>query len=64
MVDIDGEDTVFAYQGMAGASYSLNERSEIYGGYRYFGSDGADLGGGANLDYVSHSAEVGYRIRF
>lgn len=64
LVDIDGIDTVFAYQGLAGLAYSLNNESEIYGGYRYFGSEGADLSGGATLDYASHSAELGYRVRF
>lgn len=63
VVDIDGEDTVFAYQAMAGAAVGLNENSELYGGYRYFGSEGLDVGG-ATLDYASHSAEVGYRLRF
>ena len=64
MVDIDGEETVFAYQAMLGAAVDVNDRSEIYGGYRFFDSEGLDAGGGAELDYRSHSAEVGYRLRF
>lgn len=64
MVDVDGEDTVFAYQGMLGAAFNINANNELYAGYRYFAAEDADLGGGASLEYVSHSAELGYRIRF
>lgn len=63
VVDIDSEDTVFAYQGMVGASYGINSYSELFGGYRYFDSEGLKLDGGGEMDYTSHGIEFGYRIR-
>ena len=48
-ISVDGfnasEDGVrFAYQGMAGLAYQLNEYVELVGNYRYFETTGSDIG--------------------
>ena len=63
VVDIDGDDTVFAYQLMTGAAYTIDSHNEVYAGYRYFGSEGIEEGA-TDIDYESHNVEVGYRYRF
>lgn len=67
MVDVDGIDTVFAYQGMVGASYSLNPTNDVFLGYRYFGADTVEDNvstGKVGFDYDSHNIELGYRLHF
>lgn len=67
MVDVDSIDTVFAYQGMVGVSYAINNVHEVYGGYRYFGADTVEdnvTSGKVEFDYGLHNIELGYRMRF
>lgn len=67
---IDDEDTVLAWQGMVGLSYTPpNFRiMDIGVGYRYLGTEEASLtnaaGGSAEVDYESHSLEIGTRFYF
>ena len=66
-VDVDGFDTVFAYQAMGGVTYTIDKQNEVFVGYRYFGAETVDdtqVAGGVEFDYESHNAEIGYRIRF
>ncbi|MEW5727795.1 MAG: outer membrane beta-barrel protein [Pseudomonadota bacterium] len=70
-VDVDGalddDDMVLAWQLMAGVSYTMTERMDVYGGYRFFDVADADLEvGPARLeleDLRSHIIEVGVRYR-
>ncbi len=64
-----GNDTVFAWQAILGASYSLTDFSEIFGEYRYvafddieFSTDASDSGN--FLEYGSHNFGMGVRFHF
>jgi len=62
-----GDDTVFAYQFMAGAGFPLSDKAEIRFGYRYFGTAAADFeGGGGTTEatYGTHNLEGGILYRF
>ena len=56
------EDTVMAYQAMAGVTYPISEKSEARLGYRYFATGEADIDG-TKADYRSHNVEVGILFR-
>ncbi|MGE0753794.1 MAG: outer membrane protein [Alphaproteobacteria bacterium] len=66
----DDEDTVMAYQGMAGIAYAPMSmpNTEWTLGYRYFTADSPEYttaGGKVKLDdLTSHSAEIGGRFKF
>jgi opacity protein-like surface antigen len=66
---VDDSDSVAAYQAKAGVAYALTERSELYIGYRFFGTEGPSFnredGGDLDLDGLrAHIGEVGYRFFF
>lgn len=67
----NGDSDAFAYQGMAGINYKLDEANTIYAGYRYLGSqdlkDSYTVSGINITDKVNikaHSVDVGYRFSF
>lgn len=66
---IDDNDWAFAWQLMAGLSYAIAPRMDVFGGYRYFDIGEASVRS-ANLGDVdvdglaSHNIEVGVRYRF
>jgi len=64
-------DFLFAYQGIAGVSYAVNDQLSVKADYRYLGTtDGnfsvaSRLGGGsAQGSYASHSVLVGFTWKF
>ncbi len=68
---IDDEDTTFAYQGMLGLYYTPPDFpvAEFGVGYRYLGATDAtfnsnQLGGTTDIEYESHSLEIGSRFYF
>jgi OmpA-OmpF porin, OOP family len=66
--NINDDDNVFAYQGIAGLSYWLNQSVELAAEYRYFATKDPDFRTSAGVpvegEYDSHSALVGLRINF
>lgn len=68
--NLDDQDTVLAYQGMAGIAYAPQSMpmTEWSLGYRLFVADSPEYrtaGGSVELDNImSHSAEIGGRFRF
>ncbi len=65
---LDDEDNVFAYQGMAGLSYWLNDAVEVAAEYRYFATQDPDMRTSAGVsvegEYDSHAALIGLRWNF
>ena len=61
--DGEGDDTVFAYQGMLGVGFPLSEKTEARMGYRYFATADADFDE-LEASYGTHSIEAGIRFRF
>ena len=65
---INDTDTAFAWQGMAGVAYAVNERVKLTLGYRYFAVPDADLnnnvGTSFETDYASHDVLFGLRYSF
>lgn len=63
---ISDDDTVFAYQAMAGVSYDVNALWSLTADYRYFASDDASLTTASSVaveqDYTSHSILIGIRF--
>lgn len=57
------DDTVFAFQGMAGLRYDLSEDVVIRAGYRYFGTDEPEFDT-TEAEYGTHNVEVGLTYRF
>lgn len=64
---IDDDDLVLAWQLMAGVSYTLSDKMDLYGGYRFFDIGDADIetrfGDFEMEDLRSHIVEVGLRYR-
>ena len=61
------EDTVFAFQGIAGLEYWVDDNVSLFGEYRYFGTDDPDFkvaGISFDADIDSHSALVGFRYQW
>lgn len=58
------DDTVFAYQVMAGAGYRLNERTTLFGGYRFWSTSDFQLNNAEFEPAVIHAAELGIRFDF
>jgi len=63
---ISDDDTVFAYQAMAGVSYDLNDRWALTADYRYFGTGDVSLTTASSVavdqEYASHSVLFGVRL--
>lgn len=59
----DGSDTVFAYQGVAGATYAFTRGLAVDAAYRYFDTADAKIGG-SDLAYRSHTISLGLVYRF
>lgn len=63
----EGDDTVFAYQAMAGVGYSIVPSTTIFAGYKFFGTSEisvTDSSGTARGTINFHSIEIGVRYRF
>jgi opacity protein-like surface antigen len=60
------DDTVFAYQGIAGVSYEINETLTLSGLYSYFATEDLSFGDSAtgqlDAEYQSHNFMLGLRI--
>jgi len=67
-VTINDEDNVFAYQGIAGVSYWINEAVELSTEYRYMATQDPELntstGVGVDGEYQSHAVLFGLRWNF
>lgn len=67
---VHDEDTVFAWQGLAGLNYRLSGRTDLVLAYRYFNADSPEFvaPGGAHSDFydnvVKHTATIGLRYHF
>ncbi len=64
----DDDDVRFAYQGKVGASYDVNERTELFAEYTYRASDDLTFGNITEGEYTvenqSHLVGLGLRLRF
>ena len=70
----DGDDTVVAYQGMAGLAFPLGEQWDLDIGYRYFTAPSAEIDGIIDFegpqpftfsgDYTHQAVTVGLRYQF
>ena len=66
----DGDETVFAYQVIAGLEYPVTARTSVTGEYRYFATTDVDidtnLGGaqGSDVNYDNHSILLGVKHNF
>jgi outer membrane protein OmpA-like peptidoglycan-associated protein len=64
----DDEDTVFAWQAIAGVAVPLNQHLDLTADYRYFDAGDVDLtstaGVSIDTEYASHSVMIGLRYRF
>jgi len=69
-IDLKDDSLVFAYQGIAGVSYALNEHLSLNADYRYFRTtegefkDVANAGQNGKLTYQAHSVLVGFTYKF
>lgn len=65
---IDDEDTVFAYQGIAGVDYALDEQWSIFSDYKYFSANDAEVntsaGNSTDLSMDTHNIQVGLKMKF
>ena len=65
---IDDSDTAFAYQGIAGVGYRLNDATQAFLDYRYFAASGLGFstaaGTAVDADYKNHTLMVGLRYSF
>jgi len=62
-----GDDIVFAYQGIVGASFALDDNLEAFVDYRYFATtdvDGGKIGRAAEIDNRHHTLMAGLRYNF
>ena len=58
-----GTDTVAAYQWGGGLNYNMSENSQVWLGYRFFGTDRPVINT-TELDYTVHEIMLGYRRHF
>ena len=58
-----GNDTVVAYQIMAGVEARVGDGARLFAGYRYMGTAAIEIDG-LTADYDTHAVEVGVRIPF
>lgn len=65
---VDDDDTVFAYQLMAGIGYEVHPQIVFFSGYRYFATEDPGFtdaaGGDFDSEYQTHNIEVGFRYFF
>ena len=65
---LDDSDSAFAYQGIAGAGYRIDERLQVFADYRYFATTSLDFttaaGTAVDADYGNHTLMVGLRFNF
>ncbi|MEG3619998.1 OmpA family protein [Magnetovibrio sp. PR-2] len=65
---IDDTDTALALQGIAGASYQLNDAVDVFADYRYFTTGDANFstaaGTSTSADLTTHSVMAGLRLNF
>ncbi|MFN3834815.1 MAG: outer membrane protein [Glycocaulis sp.] len=64
---INGSDTVFAYQLMAGANFNVSDNVQLFGGYRYRASNDPAFGVNlfpANLDVQNRANIIEAGVRF
>ncbi len=65
---VDDNDTRFAYQGIAGAAYAINENLQLTLDYRYFATEEPEFTTSTGTDfdagYQSHTIMVGLRWTF
>lgn len=59
----ESDDTVFAYQAMAGVKYAVADNGSLVFGYRYHATQDPDFGG-TDAEYASHNFEAGFVINF
>jgi opacity protein-like surface antigen len=73
VIAFDDDDYVFAYQGIAGLSYDISDKMELFAEYRYFATDEVSVVGTlapvgsiltVNEELESHSALFGVRYHF
>jgi len=62
-LDVDDDDTVFAYQVGAGVGFALNNKVTLDLSYRYMGTEDANIDG-ADVEYGSHNILAGVRVQF
>jgi len=66
----DDDDTVLAWQAMAGLTYAPEQMQqvELYGGYKYLGTSdpsfGLAGGGSFDMEFDQHAVQAGLRVRF
>ena len=58
-----GNDTVVAYQFMAGVEFDVAEGAKLFGGYRYMGTVDLEIER-LTASYATHAIEAGIRMRF
>lgn len=67
-LSVDDDANVWAYQGIAGVDYRLNDRLSLKADYRYFATDDFDMkvsnGTTSDSEYSSHNVMVGFTYRF
>ena len=68
---LEGDDTVFAFNLQAGASYAVTENVELFTGYRYIQSEDPSfdattfgVAGSLDVEYSTHEVLVGARVFF
>jgi len=68
---LDDDDTVIAFQIMAGIGYDLSDRTTLFAEYRYFGAESASVttsvstgSVATDLDFSSNQFRFGVRINF
>jgi opacity protein-like surface antigen len=62
-LDVDEDDTVFAYQAGAGLGSALTETITLFTGYRFFATTDPEFEG-VEAEYHSHNVEAGVRVEF
>jgi len=62
-LDVDDDDTVFAYQAGAGVGFALNDKITLDLSYRYMGTQDPEIEG-VDVEYGSHNILAGVRVQF
>ena len=67
-VSVDETESAFAYQGIVGVTYNVNENLGIFADYRYFDTEEvsfrASNGTNFDTDYTAHTLTIGLRYTF
>lgn len=65
---LDDSAWTFAYQGIAGVSYAVNNQWDVFGDYRYFGTLDSEVktasGRDVDAEYSDHRLMIGIRFNF